>query len=160
AEQRAAETIAIAERNNWLLPIALGHLTLGRVWLYRAILERPDTLAPAAFTFSDSASEIEQAVVGLRRAGTIHHIPRSLLTRAWLRALAGDVGGARRDLDEAWEIAERGPMPLFQADVHLHRARLFRDRAALVEARRLIEKHGYGRRVEELADAEAAAKGW
>ena len=31
----------------------------------------------------------------------------------------------RSDLDEAWEIAERGPMRLFLADIHLHRARLF-----------------------------------
>jgi len=31
----------------------------------------------------------------------------------------------RSDLDEAWEIAERGPMPLSLADIHLHRARLF-----------------------------------
>ena len=93
---------------------------------------------------------------GLRRAGTIHHLPRGLLTRAWLRALTGDRNGVRRDLDEAWTIAERGPMPLFQADVQLHRARLFGDRAALAEARRLIDQHGYGRRYEELADAEAA----
>ena len=54
-------------------------------------------------------------------------IPRGLLTRAWLRHRSGDGDGARADLDEAWEIAERGPMPLFQADVQLHRARLFRD---------------------------------
>ncbi len=39
----------------------------------------------------------------------------------------------------------------------LHRARLFDDRQALAEARRLIEERGYGRRLEELADAEAAA---
>ena len=32
---------------------------------------------------------------------------------------------SRRDLDEAWQIAERGPMRLFMADIHLHRARLF-----------------------------------
>ena len=32
---------------------------------------------------------------------------------------------AQADLDEAWEIAERGPMRLFLADIHLHRARLF-----------------------------------
>ncbi len=51
-------------------------------------------------------------------------------------------------------------MPLFQADVHLHRAWLFRDRDALIAARRLIEKHGYGRRLEELADAEAASAHW
>jgi internalin A len=51
-------------------------------------------------------------------------------------------------------------MPLHQADIHLTRARLFRDRAALAEARRLIEKHGYHRRDGELADAEAAAQSW
>ncbi len=51
-------------------------------------------------------------------------------------------------------------MPLFQADVQLHRARLFGDRAALAEARRLIDQHGYGRRREELAAAEAAAERW
>ena len=82
---------------------------------------------------------------------------------------------ARLKLDEAWEIAERGPMPLFMADIHLHRARLFGVRNAecgvgneegeaypwesaehdLAEARRLIFKHGYLRRKEELEDAEA-----
>ncbi len=124
-------------------------------------LERPGQFnAPDTAAFAGSRAEIEQAVDGLRRAGTIHHIPRGLLTRAWLRALTGDADGARRDLDDAWEIAERGPMPLFQTDVHLHRARLFHDTAALAEARRLIEQHGYGRRLEELTDAEEAAKKW
>jgi hypothetical protein len=64
----------------------------------------------------------------------------------------------------------RGPVPLFMVDIHLHRARLFglsKDRPASypwtapqddhAEARRLIEKHGYWRRKEELQDAEAAA---
>ena len=96
----------------------------------------------------------------LRRAGQQQLIPLGLLTRAWLRSLTGDAAAARADLDEAWEIAERGPMPLFQADVQLHRARLFRDKGALAEARRLIEVYGYGRRLEELADAEVASAGW
>ena len=60
-------------------------------------------------------------------------------------------------------------MPLFQADVHLHRSRVFHGvtpypwdspRADLAEARCLIEKHGYGCWLEELADAEDAAKNW
>ena len=38
-------------------------------------------------------------------------------------------------------------------DIHLHRARLFRDKASLAEARKLIEQCGYHRRDEELADA-------
>ena len=56
-------------------------------------------------------------------------------------------------------------MPLFQADIHLHRARLFGPQCGgpgqppypwasashdLREARRLIDKHGYGRRLEEF----------
>lgn len=146
--ERATAAGRIAVRNKWLLDIALDHLTLGRAALYRAILEGAD-LAPAR-------TEIKRAVDGLRRAGTVHHVPRGLLTRSWLRFLEGDLVAARADLDEAQEIAERGPMPLFLADIALYRGRLFGDRAALAEARRLIEKHGYGRRLEELADAEAA----
>ena len=51
-------------------------------------------------------------------------------------------------------VKESDLVPLFQADVLLTRARLFRDRRALAEARRLIEKHGYHRRDEELAEAD------
>ncbi len=107
-----------------------------------------------------AVDHVNAAIVGFRNAGTTHHLPRGLLTRAWLRNLSGNEAGCQADLDEAWEIAERGPMPLFQADIQLTRARLFRDRAALAEARRLIEKHGYHRRDGELADAEEAARGW
>ena len=103
---------------------------------------------------------------GLRRAGTQAHLPRGLLTRAWLRFLEGHSTGpesAQSDLDEAWEIAERGPMKLHMADIHLHRARLFfreaeypwgSPAANLAAARELIEQCGYGRRKEELEDAE------
>src|SRR6185503_2350011 len=62
------------------------------------------------------------------RAAAQHHPPRALLIRAWQRSLNGALTGAesaQRDLDEAWEIAERGPMPLYLADIHLYRARLF-----------------------------------
>ncbi len=156
-EERAAKTVEWVESaGKDLLSAALDHLTLGRAGLYRTILERPDPadhLEESAV--EEPRSEIEQAVDGLRRGGRLDHLPRGLLTRAWLRALTGDRDGARRDLDEAWSIAERGPMPLYQADVQLHRARLFGDRTALAEARRLIDKHGYERRREELEDAEA-----
>ncbi|HXU31166.1 MAG TPA: hypothetical protein VN851_11360, partial [Thermoanaerobaculia bacterium] len=145
---RASYAIKIAELNQWLLDIALDHLTLGRAALYRAILEGSD-LALAR-------SAIEQAVAGLRRAGTTHHVPKALLTRAWFHFRENNPAAARADLDEAQEIAERGPMPLYLADIALYRGRLFGDRAALAEARRLIVKHGYGRRLGELEDAEAA----
>jgi len=165
--QRVAQTLQWAEEKNFgLLSIALDHLTLGRVALHEAIL--------AQYEFPKNQSNIEDAVNGLYRAGTQQYIPLGLLTRAWLRAIEGKHVGlesAQSDLDEAMEIAERGPMPLYIADIHLHRARLFfrvtpypwRDpdgatRSAqqdLAEARRLIEKHSYWRRKEELEDAEA-----
>jgi tetratricopeptide (TPR) repeat protein len=167
--ERAARTLQWAEQSNAsLLTIALDHLTLGRAALYTAILEHKpvDRLKPCR-------KSLQHAVAGLRRAGVQHHLPRGLLTRAWLRFLPGARTGpesAQSDLDEAFEIAERGPMPLHMADIHLHRARLLgltKDRPEnypwtspqddLAEARRLIEKHGYWRRKEELEDAEAAA---
>jgi hypothetical protein len=161
--ERAATVLQIVlngSRN--LLDVALNHLTLGRTALYAAILEG-SSLDPCG-------APLQHAVAGLRRAGTQDHLPRGLLTRAWLRFLEGNRTGpesARSDLDEAWEIAERGPMKLFLADIHLHRARLFfreaqypwkSPAADLAAARELIEKCGYGRRKEELEDAEAAAR--
>jgi hypothetical protein len=146
--ERATYALKIAADNHWLLDIALDHLTLAQAMLYKADFATPIPV-PAH-------QHITAAVDGLRAAGVVEFIARGLLTRAWILCLSEDEMGGRADLEEAWEIAERGPMPLFQADVLLTRARLFRDRGDLVEARRLIEKHGYHRRDEELADAEVA----
>jgi hypothetical protein len=173
--ERAAQTLKIAERNHWLLDIALDHLTLGRAALYAAILEsrgrREESapLPPASHPgLASAATEIDHAVSGLRRAGQQQYLPLGLLTRAWLRSLTGPATGpdsAKSDLDEAWEIAERGPMPLHLADIHLYRARLFlhakpypwqSPQHDLAEARHLIVKHGYLRRKGELEDAESA----
>jgi tetratricopeptide (TPR) repeat protein len=168
-EQRAAKTIRIAERNHWLLDIGFDHLTLGRAALYAFALD-----SSAIENRKSAIENVQAAVDGLRRAGTQHMIPHGLLTRAWLRSLTGARTGpesAQSDLDEAWDIAERGPMPLFIADIHLHRARLFgmngrvisgekypweSPQHDLAEARRLIEQHGYLRRIPELEDAEEA----
>lgn len=159
--QQAAQALKIAHDNSFsLLTIALDHLSLGRAALYEAILTAADVRC--------AQSDVEQAVAGLRSAGRSDYLPRGLLTRAWLRFLLGARSGsdsAQADLDEAWDIAERGPMRLHLADIHLHRARLFHaatpypwdsPRADLAAARALIEQCGYNRRLEELADAEAA----
>jgi tetratricopeptide (TPR) repeat protein len=168
--QRAAQTLKWAEAaRRDMLSASLDHLTLGRAVLYRTIIEESE--------IQNSKSEIEMAVSGLRRAGTQDHLPRGLLSRAWLRWVESDADGARADLDEAWEIAERGPMRLFLADIYLYRARLFNGATPypwdkdeqgkprgpkddLAAARTLIERCGYHRRDEELADAEEAAKSW
>ncbi|HEY2155851.1 MAG TPA: hypothetical protein VGH33_09490, partial [Isosphaeraceae bacterium] len=150
-ERRAETTLAWVTPQRVLISIALDHLTLARVGLIRAILAHPlpqPTL---------DLPRVVDAVNGLRNAGSMDHLPKGLLIGALYHFVRGDAAAARTALDQAQEIAERGPMPLHLADIHLHRARLFRDRAELARARDLITKHGYGRRNEELADAEAAA---
>jgi hypothetical protein len=181
--ERAAQTLKwVTDAKGGLLSVALDHLTLGRAALYAAILEsrtrNHEQAQPRSATTSEesqrglatAAMELDHAVSGLRSSGHQDYLPHGLLTRAWLRSLSGVRTGsesAQSDLDEAWEIAERGPMPLFLADIHLYRARLFFREATypwqspqhdLAEARLLIFKHGYLRRKEELEDAEAALK--
>jgi hypothetical protein len=176
--ERAAQTLKwVTDATLSLITIALDHLTLGRAALCAAILEsrsrRGESAPPPPASqpgLASAATELDHAVSGLRRAGQQQYLPLGLLTRAWLRSLTSPATGpdsARSDLDEAWEIAERGPMPLFLADIHLYRARLFlranpypwqSPQHDLAEARRLIFKHGYLRRKEELEDAEAALK--
>ena len=131
-----------------LLTIALDYLSLARVELYRALLFR----SPVATCLKP----LSQAVDGLHSAGEIEFLPHGLLTRAWERFASGDEAGCREDLDEAWEIAERGPMKLHMADIQLYRARFFRDPKALKAATALIAKTGYHRRDEELAELQRA----
>lgn len=167
--QRAAQTLAWVEGKLGLLDEALDHLTLARTALFTALLT---PTAPGATELAQARREADAAVAGLRRAGTQHMLPLGLLARAWLRAITGPLTGpdsAQADLDEAWDIAERGPMRLHMADIHLYRARLFfreahypweSPEADLKAARELIDRCGYGRRREELEDAEAALAQW
>lgn len=172
--QRATQTLKWVTGKLGLHDEALDYLTLGRAALYEAILS-----SASLSSFLLPSSSLSQAVSSLRRANSQDYIPRGLLTRAWLRSLTGARTGpdsAQTDLDEAWEIAVRGPMRLFMADIHLYRARLFggmRDEGGgmkepypwesvahdLAEAERLIKECGYHRRDEELADAKRALLG-
>ena len=158
--QRAVRTLKWVTTQKWLHEIALTYLILGRAALYEVVLTSSDV--------SHARSNVEQAMENFRHANQQDDLIHGLLTRAWLRCLIGARTGsdsAQADLDEAWDIAERGLMRLHLADVHLHRARLFHaatpypwdsPRADLAAARKLIKQCGYGRRLEELADAEAA----
>lgn len=159
--RRGALTLKAMESdpNARVLTVAVEHLTLARAGLYGAILcgVRP------------AIEHLKQAMRFLHHASDQGHRPGGLLTRALFRATTGDFEGAREDLDETFEIAERGPMGLHLADIHLHRARLFgllanrppmypwvSPRDDLDKARKLIDDCSYGRRREELADGEAA----
>ena len=150
-----ANTVAQAS----VLAIGLDELTLGRAALYRAVLSGESTSNhPPAGAAHVAGERLANAVDHLRASGHLDHIPGALCSRACLRFFDGDAEGARADLAAASIIAERGPMPLCIADVHLHRARLFADRQSLVEARAIIIRCGYHRRDPELADAEGAAR--
>jgi hypothetical protein len=161
-ERRATTTLTWVTPQNWLLDIALDHLTLARVGLIRAILANP----PPQPTLD--LPHVASAVNGLRAAGQMDHLPRGLLTASLYHFVRGEHALALKHLAEAQQIAERGPMPLFLADIHLTRARLAGSvkeeggmmnvdaQAELAQAAQLIRSLGYGRRYQELADAEAA----
>src|SRR5262249_52883046 len=140
---RAAQMLKIAERNNWLLDIALDHLTFGRAELYERILlsgiresesAQISSLASPALSAEDqrgltsAATKLDTAVDGLRRAGVTDYGVRGLLARTWRRFLTGARPGpdsSQEDLDEAWKIAERAPMKPHMTDIPPPRARLF-----------------------------------
>ena len=145
-----------------LLDIGLHYLTSSRAYLLSSLL------------LSDRDSHVEphlkaaKSLEHLRKSGAQHHVPRALLIRAWAFSVAHDPSASKADLDEAWDIAERGPMRLHMADIHLYRARLFfrekaypweSPQADLAAAEKLINEWGYHRRDEELTDAKHAILG-
>jgi tetratricopeptide (TPR) repeat protein len=138
-----------------LLDIALDHLSLGRAHLLQALQD-------GSQEFTLAAEHLNQAVDGLRQAGTQHYVPRGLLARAELYRVQGEFDKAQQDIEEAMTIAERGEMGLHQADCHLEYARLYlamrdedraREHMAMVKER--IKQMGYHRRDREVEELEA-----
>ena len=126
ARDRATQTLEIARRNNWILFIALDTLTLGRAHRGLALL-RPasgPSPEPASVDVDAASARFDEAVAGLRGAGQNGHVARGLIARSAFRRSIGDWGGAARDLDEAHEFAEPGPMRLFLCNIALERAQL------------------------------------
>ena len=151
-QSRAEQTIEWEEGR--LLDIALDHLSLGKTHLLQ-------TLQEDSQDFTLVAEHLNQAVDGLRQAGTQHELPRSLLARAELYRVQNEFEKAQRDLDEAMTIAERGEMGLHQADCHLEYARLSLDmggkekaREHLATAKEMIGEMGYHRRDTDVREIE------
>jgi hypothetical protein len=126
ARARAAQTLEWARPRKIVLNAALDNLTLGRAGLALALqgLESSSSSETAGDHARTSAARLDEAVEGLRASGQNAEVPRGLLARAALRRAGGDWEGAARDLDEAEEIAEPGPMRLYLCDCALERARL------------------------------------
>ena len=108
---------------------------------------------------------LDQAVTGLQEAGSQHHLPCGLLSRAALWRDLDKYELAQQDLAEVWEIAEPSGMRLFMTDYHLEMARLLlknstqhtaEEKPTIIthhinEAETLINETGYHRRDDELA---------
>jgi tetratricopeptide (TPR) repeat protein len=126
ARDRASRVIEWEGESDPLLDRALARLALGRSHLGLA-LARARTHQMSA-TIRDDArtahARLDEAVDGLRAAGRSDHLSAGLLARAPFHRSIGDWDGAARDLDEAQEIAEPGPMKLHLCDLALERARL------------------------------------
>ena len=148
--ERAKYALTISERNQRLLDIALDNLSLGRAHLQQQQL-------------SAAQQHLDQAVDGLRAAGTQHNLPWGLLARAELYRQQGDYDKANKDLQEVLEIADRSEMQLHLCDYHLAMAKLLRTRtdqaldqnqAAITHhlqtAQQIIDQTHYHRRLPEL----------
>ncbi|TFG50128.1 MAG: toll/interleukin-1 receptor domain-containing protein [Anaerolineales bacterium] len=153
---RVGQTLEWAQTvKSSLLTIALDHLSLEKAHLLQARQERTGK-------FTLAAEHLNQAVDGLRQAGTQHHNPRSLLARTELSRVQGAFKKAQRDLDEAMTIAKRGEMRLHQADCQLEYARLYlamveneKAQEHLATAKEMIGRMGYHRRDGEVEELES-----
>ena len=153
--QRAEEFFEWRVPSDSILTIALDHLTLGRTHL--ALARTAGAPEPEPIHLAQATDHLERAVDGLRNAGAQEFIGRGVLARAALHRVTAAPDAATRDLDEAFEVAERGGMRLHLTDAHLERARLrvslyqtAEAREDLEAARMLVEETGYHRRDPEL----------
>jgi nucleoside phosphorylase/tetratricopeptide (TPR) repeat protein len=131
---RAGQTLEWAKQSGaGLLSIALEHLSLGRAYLQEVPLTPSPSLTGEGRGggVTQAATHLQRAVDGLRQAGRQDYLPHSLLARAELHRFTGNFTRAQNDLDEAFTIATRGGMRLFEADCHLEYARLYFSIASL-----------------------------
>lgn len=151
--QHAQTTLEWTKIDGDLLGLSYEYLILSKSEIYKSwILSEPY-----------KEKHINTAMYYLRRSGRLDYIPYGLLLQAISNKLLLKMELSKQDLDEAWEIAIRGPMRLFMADIHINRARLFygeekypweSPKKDIQEARKLIEECNYWRRKEELEQLE------
>lgn len=172
---RTEWSLSVANGSGELLGEALAWLTLVQAALWESLLLNKMSLMPEAERFWERSFRL------VRLAQSQEHLVPVLLARSLISMNRQHLVSATDDLDDAWDIAERGPMRLHMADIHLYRARLFfrekkypwkegrnlngefvTNRTAgddLAAAEKLINECGYHRRDQELADAKRAILG-
>lgn len=139
-----------------ILTLAVEYLSSGQALLVQAQHQGTCDYIQAQFC-------LDKAVEYLRQAGTEHHLPRGLLSRAGLYRLQLIFEPAQRDLNEAMTIATRGGMRLYEADCHLEYAWLYLAmggdykvdaQKSLAKAKAMINEMGYHRRDNEVKELE------
>lgn len=125
--RRAAYGLAVGTT---LLDIALNQLIDGRALALLSAHGRADGTAVRA--------RLDLAVAALRRAGADDDLPRGLFARAQHLRRMNEFAPAAKDLEEAFDIAERGGMKLFLADHALESARLALVQIADVSPEKLV----------------------
>ncbi len=156
-ETRATISLTLA-LNLSLYAAPLDHLSLARAYLLRNQHENDDD-------FSQASAHLEQALEGLRQAGTQNFIPLGLKASAELYRAKGELHKAQSTLNVALDIANRSGMSLYEADCYLEYARLYlargereRARGSWERARGMIERMGYHRRDRDVREIEEELK--
>ncbi len=149
---RAEQLFKIGNRDNVLLEMALGNLYIGKTYLLQAQEQ-------GSKDFTQAEAYLHQAVDGLVKARQQQYFPLGYLARAALFRIKKEFANAHADLDEVFEIADRGEMKLHLTDYHLESCRLCLAenkpedaKKHLAAAKELIEKTGYHRRDKEAAE--------
>jgi hypothetical protein len=163
-QERVLRTLAWAMTEEAVpIRLALNRLTQAKVYLLADLID-----VEHKSELSAAHRHVEEALTNVSKSSEASSQPLVLLTRAWVLAHEGHEACAKDALNEAWNLAQRGPFRLRMADIHLYRARLFfREKeypwespaADLAAAEKLINECGYHRRDEELADAKRAILG-
>lgn len=146
--ERARMTIKIAEENHWLLDIGLDNLSIGKALLLQLLdTHSSDPSISLRAGFTEASENLNQAVDGLREAGTQHHLPLGLLARATLFRHQKAFPKAWADLTEAHEIVTFGQMRLHLTDYHLEAARLIQAQLAQTQPPFTITEDGVEQRL-------------
>jgi hypothetical protein len=125
------------------------------------LLDRPSAIVPRCHAHfgGEGAGHRTEGTGDIAHAGAQDYPARGVLARAQLQRVRGGPDAARRDLEEALEIATRGGMRLHEADCHLEYARLHlacgdkpAARESLAQARKLVQECGYHRRDAEVQE--------
>ena len=123
--ERARTTIKIANQHSHLISIALDKLTIGKAYMLQSVESNSSD-------FTEAENYLNQAVDGLREAGTQDHLPRGLFARATLSRHQKDFLKSWADLSEASEIAEYGQMRLHLTDYHLEVCRNIKEQLSVI----------------------------